>query len=409
VATFYWTIQLDSITPPSALEVGLGQDGNGTPLPVAQKGSVVDTGQASPLDGVPSTGLTPGVAYRVSWIWDDGLGDLRGPVSAPFNTNAANAVGGMATGEFLDDAAFSGARTYFGAMAVTEAEDTFAAAGTVIAGFNEGDFDAFEDEDTFAATGAVGAPTGRVGDLAALEQRDVAAFTGARTFFGTMTATETRDNAAFSGIEIPSFSEGTLDVEEARDLAAITGTATTGVPITGALAVTEVRDVAAFAGIKSYFGALATTEARDNAAFVGFITKFVTGTMAALESRDVANFDSNPTAVSSRVILRDANVGMNVTPTNQWRDGAPSNPDGTLLPTRLGHANVVNNFANRGDNVRRQVQLVQASQDTQALVDVVPGYYAFIDVKAGEWVWCISRDIIAQDADNPIGQDDVVV
>ena len=349
MATFYWTIQLDSITPPSALEVGLGQDGNGTPLPAAQKGNVVDTGQASPLDGATSTGLIPGTVYLVSWIWDDALGDLRGPVSAPFTTAAVSVVGGMATSEFLDNAAFSGARTYFGTLAVTEARDTAAFAGTMIPSFSSGAFAVTEALDTFAAAGAVGPPTGRFGDLAALEQRDVAAFTGARTFFGTMTATETRDNAAFAGVQIPSFSEGDMAVEEPRDLAAITGTATTGPSITGALAVTEVRDVAAFAGAKSYFGALATTESRDNAAFVGFITKFITGTMAATETRDVANFSSNPASVALQVILRDANVGMNVTPTNQWRDGAPRNPDGTLLPTRLGHDNVVNNFANRGD------------------------------------------------------------
>ncbi|MGL4650344.1 MAG: hypothetical protein ACRC1H_13130, partial [Caldilineaceae bacterium] len=137
--------------------------------------------------------------------------------------------------------------------------------------------------------------------------------------------------------------------------------------------------------------------------------KFITGTLAALESRDVAQFDANPVGRSNQVILRDANVGLNVSPEQQWRDGAPRNPDGALLPTRLGGPDVVNNFTNRRDSNRRQVRLLQAPQATQALVDIVPGWYAYIAVKAGEWVWCISRDNIVDDADNPIGQDDVVV
>ena len=409
MASFYWVVQDATAPDPTVVEIIIGQDGNGNPLPAGQKGNVLDTGQTSPVNAASaSTGLIPGVSYELFWVWDDGLGSPSNVVKATFTTAAVTSVGGMATSEFLDLAAFAGARTFFGALAVTEARDVAAFAGTMIPKFHTGTFAVTEGLDVFAAVGAVGPPTGRVGDLAALEQHDVAAFAGARTFFGVMSAIETRDNAAFSGIEIPSFSSGDMAVEEARDLAAITGTATSGPTITGALAATEVLDVAAFAGAKSYFGTLATTEARDNAAFVGFITKFVTGTMAAVETRDVARFDSNPTSVAVQVILRDANIGLNVTPTNEWRDGAPSNPDGTLLPTRLGHDSVVNNFTNRGDHVRRQAQLVQAPQDTQALVDIVPGYYAFIPVKAGEWVWCISRDIVADDADNPIGQDDVV-
>jgi len=190
---------------------------------------------------------------------------------------------------------------------------------------------------------------------------------------------------------------------------AATGTATTGVPVSGGLGATEARDVAAFSGARTYFGSLVATEARDNAAFAGFITKFITGTLAALEGRDVAQFDAEPRASRNNIILRDANVGLNVSPQQQWRDGAPANPDGTLLPTRLGHVNVVNNLTNRGDANRRQVRLLQAPQATQAQTDIIPGWYAYIPVSAGEWVWCISRDNIVDDADNPIGQDDVVV
>jgi hypothetical protein len=316
----------------------------------------------------------------------------------------------MATSEFLDQAAFTGARTYFGTFAVTEARDTAAFAGTMIPKFVTGTLAAVETQiDTFAATGAVGPPTGRSGDLLAVEQRDVAAFTGKRSYFGTMTATEARDNAAFSGVQIPSFSSGTFAAEESRDVFAATGTATTGVPVSGGLVATEARDAVAFAGARTYFGALAATEARDAAAFAGFITKFITGSLAATEGRDVAQFDAEPRTSRNNIILRDANVGLNVSPQQQWRDGAPSNPDGTLLPTRLGNANVVNNLTNRGDANRRQVRLLQAPQATQALVDIVPGWYAYIPVVAGEWVWCISRDNIVDDADNPIGQDDVVV
>jgi hypothetical protein len=208
---------------------------------------------------------------------------------------------------------------------------------------------------------------------------------------------------------IPKFITGAFAVEEFRDTFAATGTATTGTPVSGGLAATEVRDTAAFSGAKSFFGALAAAEARDLAAFAGFATKFVTGALAATEGRDVAAFDAEPRASRNNIILRDANVGLNVSPQQQWRDGAPSNPDGTLLPTRLGSGGVVNNYTNRGDLNRRQVRLLQAPQATQALVDIVPGWYAYINVAAGEWVWCISRDNVVDDADNPIGQDDVVV
>jgi hypothetical protein len=335
---------------------------------------------------------------------------LANVVSTAFNTTSADVVGGMATSELLDQAAFSGARTYSGALAATEALDVAAFAGTMIPKFHTGTLAGVETQiDVFAANGTVGPPTGRFGDLAALETRDVAAFAGARTYFGTLAATETRDTAAFAGTMIPTFVDGTFAVEELRDVAALTGTATTGVPVSGGLAATEARDVAVFAGAKTYVGTLATTEARDNAAFVGFITSFITGTINAIEQRDVALFDSEPRLSRNYVILRDANVGLNVTPQQQWRDGAPRNPDGTLLPTRLGGPDVVNNFTNRQDSNRRQVQLVQAPQDTQALVDIIPGWYAFYPVLAGEWVWCISRDNIVADSDNPIGQDDVVV
>jgi hypothetical protein len=263
--------------------------------------------------------------------------------------------------------------------------------------------------DAFAANGSVGPPTGRFGDLAAPEARDTAVFSGARTYFGTLEATEARDVAAFAGTMIPKFITGEISPEESRDLFAATGTVTTGVPVSGGLAVTEATDAAAFAGARTYFGTLASTEARDNAAFAGFVTKFITGTVAALEQRDAALFTANPVVGRNFVILRDANIGLNVSPQQQWRDGAPANPDGTLLPTRLGHINVVNNATNRQDAARRQVRLLQAPQATQALIDIVPGWYAFIPVAAGEWVWCINRDNAVDDADNPIGQDDVVV
>ena len=409
----YWTVQLASIADPSENQIRLGQDGTGTALPVTQRGSEPYITGGIYTETTQVQLLVSSTAYDLNWVAYDDVSLTYSAIAKTIFTTEASlpaVVGGMATSELLDQAAFTGKRTYFGTLAVTEARDVAAFAGTMIPKFHVGTFAGTEGQiDTFAAAGTVGAPTGRFGDMAALEQRDTAAFVGRRTYFGTLAATETRDNATFAGVQIPSFSSGTLASEEARDIFAATGTATTGVPVSGGLAVTEARDSAAFSGARTYFGALAATEARDVAAFAGFLTKFVTGTMTALEQRDLANFEQNPSIGRNHAILRDANVGLNVSPEQQWRDGAPRNPDGKLLSTRLGGPDVVNNLTNQRDSNRRQVQLLQAPQATQAQTDIVPGWYTFIDVKAGEWVWCLSRDTIVDDADNPIGQDDVVV
>jgi hypothetical protein len=407
--TIYWVVYANGAGLPSNDQIRAGQNASGGPAMRSGSGPYTAGGTYTFPPNI--VGLDPNTAYQEAFVAWDGTTYSNSVESATITTNpASTVVGGMATNELLDQAAFSGARTYFGELAVTEARDTAAFAGTIISSFSEGDLDAVETQlDTFAASGVVGPPTDRSGDLAAVEVRDTAAFAGSKTYFGAMAAAEARDIAAFAGTMIPKFVTGSMDPEEARDAFAATGTATTGVPVSGGLAATEVFDAAAFSGTRTYFGSLAATEARDNAAFVGFITKFITGTLAALESRDVAAFDAEPRTSRNNIILRDANVGLNVSPQQQWRDGAPANPDGTLLPTRLGHVNVVNNYTNRGDSNRRQVRLLQAPQATQAQTDIIPGWYAYITVSAGEWVWCISRDNIVDDADNPIGQDDVVV
>jgi hypothetical protein len=408
----YWTVQLASIADPTNVQIKDGLDGTGAALPATQKGSEPYTTGGVYTEATQVVGLVAGTNYDLNWVaYDDVALTYSAIAKTIFTTTAIPAVvGGMATSELLDQIAVTGKRTYFGAFAVTEVRDTAAFAGTVIPKFHVGTLAGVETQlDTFAAAGTVGPPTGRSGDLLAVEQRDTAAFAGSKTHFGTVLATEARDIAAFSGVQIPSFSSGTLAVEEARDTFAATGAATTGIPVNGGLVATEARDAAAFAGARTYFGTMTAAERRDNAAFAGFIIKFITGTLAALETRDVAQFDAEPRTSRNNVVLRDANVGLNVSPQQQWRDGAPSNPDGTLLPTRLGHENVVNNLTNRGDANRRQVRLLQAPQDTQAQTDIVTGWYAYIPVVAGEWVWCISRDNIVDDADNPIGQDDVVV
>jgi hypothetical protein len=407
--TIYWVVYANGAGKPSNDQIRLGQNASGGPA--LRSGSGPYTAGGTYTFPPTITGLDPNTAYQEAFVSWDGATYGNSVESAAITTNpASTVVGGMATNELLDQAAFSGARTYFGTFAVTEARDTATFAGTMIPSFSEGDLEAVETQfDTFAASGVVGPPTDRSGDLASIETRDAAAFSGAKTYSGALAANEARDNAAFSGTMIPKFVTGSMDPEEARDVFAATGTATTGVPVSGGLAATEARDVAAFSGAKSFFGALASVEGRDLAAFAGFSTKFVTGTLAALESKDIAQFDAEPRTSRNNIILRDANVGLNVSPQQPWRDGAPANPDGTLLPTRLGHANVVNNYTNRGDVNRRQVRLLQAPQATQAQTDIVPGWYAYINVAAGEWVWCISRDNIVDDADNPIGQDDVVV
>jgi hypothetical protein len=409
--TLYWVVYANGAGKPSDNQIRLGQNAAGGPaLKAGNKPYTVPGVYTFPPVIV---GLNPNTAYQEAFVaYDDVALTYSNSVESSAITTQAGAavVGGMASSELLDDAAFVGARTYFGALAITEASDTAAFEGEVIVAFVEGFFNAAETgEDEFAAVGVVGDPAGKSGDLATLEARDTASFAGVKTVEGSQAATEARDIAAFAGTMIPKFITGSVDPEEARDVFAATGTATTGVPVSGGLGATEALDAAAFSGTRTYFGSLAATEARDNAAFAGFITKFITGTLAALEGRDVAQFDAEPRTSRNNIILRDANVGLNVSPQQQWRDGAPANPDGTLLPTRLGHANVVNNYTNRNDLNRRQVRLLQAPQATQALVDILPGWYAFIPVSAGEWVWCISRDNIVDDADNPIGQDDVVV
>jgi hypothetical protein len=409
MATLYYVIDLSILGTPSAAQIKAGQDAAGGPATAAGN-AVAPTTSGQFTFPTPAAGLTPDTEYQVAFVWSDGVTDSNVVESAPFmSASASDVVGGMATGEFSDNAAFSGARTFAGALDTTEQVDTAAFAGDVIASFSEGDLDVAEDLDAFAAVGTVGDPSGKSGDLATIEQHDTAAFAGARTYFGAMAATETHDNAAFAGVNVPQQVSGAFDVEEVRDLATITGTATTGVPVSGGLATTEARDSAAFSGARTYVGALAAAEARDNAAFAGFVTKFITGAMAALEQRDAALFASNAIVGNNFIILRDANVGLNVSPQQQWRDGAPRNPDGRLLPTKLGSVEVPNNLTNRRDLTRREVRLVQAPQDTQALVDVVPGYYSFVPVKAGDWVWCLNRDNAVDDADNPIGLDDVVV
>jgi hypothetical protein len=407
--TIYWVAYANGAGKPSNDQIRLGQNSGGGPA--LRSGNAPYTAGGVYTFPPVIVGLSPNTAYQEAFVAWDGTTYSNSVESAAITTaTASTVVGGMATSELLDQAAFAGKRTYFGTLAATEARDVAAFTGTMIPKFHNGALAAVETQiDVFAASGAVGPPTGRSGDLLAAEQRDVAAFAGKRSYFGTIGATETRDVAAFTGTMIPKFITGTFAVEEARDVFAATGTATTGVPVSGGLAAVEARDVAAFTGARTYFGALSGTEARDLAAFAGFATKFVTGTLTATETRDVAMFDAEPRTSRNNIILRDANVGLNVSPQQPWRDGAPSNPDGTLLPTRLGSANVVNNFTNRGDSNRRQVRLLQAPQATQAMVDIVPGWYAYIPVVAGEWVWCISRDNIADDADNPIGQDDVVV
>jgi len=328
---------------------------------------------------------------------------------------AAGPVGVLGATEQRDIAAFSGAKTFFGTLAVTEARDNAALSGSIIPKFITGTLTATESLDGAAVVGDSSNPAAIVGSLSASEQRDTAAFSGAKTFFGTLAAVEVRDNAALSGSTIPKFITGTLGAVETVDVAAVAGDTFAPGQIVGALGAGEQRDVAAFSGAKTFFGTLVSTEVRDTAAFAGStIAKFITGTLTATESRDVAAFTSELIEegdVSNTIAMRDANMGIGISPEAAWKDGAPSwgragsNPE-TQFPHAIGQAPGTDNFANSG--AARQARLLQAISNTAAGSDVIPGWYAYIDVVAGEWVWCVNRTAIVAEMDNPIGQGNLV-
>jgi hypothetical protein len=256
--------------------------------------------------------------------------------------------------------------------------------------------------------GGGGAPGDVTGGVAATESRDSAAFSGAKTFFGSIAATEQRDTAAFAGTMIPKFVTGTVGATEQRDTAAITGDTFQPGQIAGSIQATESRDSAAFAGAKTFVGNLLAMEARDTAAFNGMMAKIHSGTLAVTEARDIARIDGKAPEdnVANDIAMRDGNTGIGVSVQAEWKDGAPRNNDGTNIPTAIGQAPAPDNAQNQAAVVR-QTRLIQAPADTPAGTDIIPGWFAYVDVKAGQWQWCISRTTSVADADNPIGMVDV--
>jgi hypothetical protein len=353
------------------------------------------------------SGVNPSVlldwTYAASTEWSTFLLSVRGGGGAP-----GDVTGGVAATESRDSAAFSGAKTFFGSIAATEQRDTAAFAGTMIPKFVTGTVGATEQRDVAAIVGDTTDPNQITGGMAATEFRDTAAFSGAKTFFGSIAATEQRDTAAFAGTMIPKFVTGTIGATEQRDTAAITGDTFQPGQIAGSIQATESRDSAAFAGAKTFVGNLLAMEARDTAAFNGMMAKIHSGTLAVTEARDIARIDGKAPEdnVANDIAMRDGNTGIGVSVQAEWKDGAPRNNDGTNIPTAIGQAPAPDNAQNQAAVVR-QTRLIQAPADTPAGTDIIPGWFAYVDVKAGQWQWCISRTTSVADADNPIGMVDV--
>jgi hypothetical protein len=150
------------------------------------------------------------------------------------------------------------------------------------------------------------------------------------------------------------------------------------------------------------------TEARDAAAFAGFMTKIHTGNFAVVESLDAAAFSDGFLEEGGimGIGLRHGNTGIGVSPEAEWKDGEPRNADGTNIPAAIGQVASTDNFQNL-EGVIRQSRLIKAVSDTPAGTDIIPGWFAYVDVKAGQWQWCVSRTVQVADSDNPIGMEDV--
>lgn len=325
-----------------------------------------------------------------------------------FQQSAPAITGALAATEALDLAAFTGAKTFAGSLAVTEARDVAAFSGTNTK-LHSGTLAASEMLDVAAFSGSITNPAAITGSLDATEMLDVAAFSGAKTFFGSLAATEALDVAAFAGTMIPKFHSGSLAALEPLDVAALQGSVFSPNTIIGALAATETPDVAAFSGMKTFVGTLGALEDPDEAAFQGMVVRLVSGALAAIEQLDIAFFNgaTPEDQVANSIVMRDGNMGIGISPQTQWQGGAPSwdraTSDGEVeFPNALGQNPKTDNFT---DNLQmRQARLLQALGDTPAGTDVLPGWYTFIDVKAGEWCWCLSRTNIAAEDDNPIGK-----
>ena len=92
MAMFYWIVPPAAVANPTGAQIVAGLNGAGAAA--IASGSVVDTGQASPVDAAADvTGLSPGTSYEVAWVHDDALGTV---VIAAVTT-ARDAAGSLAS------------------------------------------------------------------------------------------------------------------------------------------------------------------------------------------------------------------------------------------------------------------------------------------------------------------------
>jgi hypothetical protein len=203
-----------------------------------------------------------------------------------------------------------------GALAVTEAKDTLAFAGTVSLPAISGTFAITEAKDAVAFAGT----TIISGTLATTEATDAVAFAGTTIISGTWATTEAKDVASFVGVGVTGVS-GTWATIEAQDVAVFAGSAA---GLIGTLATTEAKDVAAFAGTVFISGTLATTEAKDVAAFVGSVAvAAISGVLAVIEAADTAAFVGTSVGLPSGVLATTeaadtaAFLGITVVPPQQ--------------------------------------------------------------------------------------------
>jgi hypothetical protein len=65
MASFFWILQESIHSIPTGAQIVAGQNGSGGPAIGA--GSVLDTGQASPVDAASAvSGLLPGLSYEIA-------------------------------------------------------------------------------------------------------------------------------------------------------------------------------------------------------------------------------------------------------------------------------------------------------------------------------------------------------
>lgn len=205
-------------------------NGSGTANPATGTGGI----SISAVSGALFPGMAGGSADVV--LANFGGSAFSGTVPSGFTSGWPTAVvtGTLAITEASDTFAFAGSDANTGTLSVTEAADTFAFAGKDA---NSGTLSVTELADTFSFNGA----DANTGTLAVTEAADTFLFAGSNIVSGTLSVTEAPDIFAFSGAIV----EGSLSVTEAADVFAFSGT---DVANSGTLSVTEAADTFLFSG-----------------------------------------------------------------------------------------------------------------------------------------------------------------